>query len=356
MILIYLLIPLITSLAVLILKPLSDLIVDIVVLAAGLKLKVLKKDLLVIGITGSYGKTSLKEILAHLLAGKFSVCKTAGTNNTLIGVALTILRKLNRAKQIFIVEMGAYRQGEIKTLCRLVKPDIGILTGITIQHLGLFGSLNNIIRAKAELLDSLPKGAQVFLNGENQFTRKLSKQYKHLRVYLYRRPQKNLTTNLLGSWQQLNLNGALAVGQALGIKKKTLIHRMRAIPGFPTALLKKSGINHSLVLDNSFSANPTGFKEIITDVHKLKSPNKILVTSGIIELGMQTISIHKQLGKAAGAVFRQIYVTKKELLPLFPHSIYLSDPSQISIKPRSVIVLVSRLPQNIIQFLCPNQS
>ena len=99
------------------------------------------KGLTVIGITGSYGKTSTKEFLYTILSEKFKVIKTEGYNNTEIAVAMAILKKLKSLHEIFIVEMGAYKMGEIKAICNIVSPQIGIITGINKQHVELFGSI-----------------------------------------------------------------------------------------------------------------------------------------------------------------------------------------------------------------------
>lgn len=110
----------------------------------------------VIGISGSFGKSSTKEILAWLLSDKFSVLKTKKNVNSAIGLAKTILHDLKGDEQFFICEMGAYRRGEISEMCEIVKPKAGILTGLGDQHLDMFGSLENIKKAKMELIDSLP--------------------------------------------------------------------------------------------------------------------------------------------------------------------------------------------------------
>lgn len=133
----YLAIPLSVSISVILLMPLTGFIYDFFIFMAKLKLRLFHKRLTVIGITGSFGKTATKEILAHLLSAKYQVCKTPATKNTAIGVALTILKNLKKHHQYFVVEMGAYKKGEIKQICQLVKPQVGILTGITEQHLGL---------------------------------------------------------------------------------------------------------------------------------------------------------------------------------------------------------------------------
>ena len=134
------------------------------------------KDLLVIGITGSYGKTSTKEFLATILSEKFKVLKTKEHQNSEVGISQCILNDLNKDCQVFIVEMGAYNRGGIRLLSDIVKPKIGILTGINQQHMATFGSLENIIQTKYELIENLPKNGLAIFNGGNKYCQKLYKE------------------------------------------------------------------------------------------------------------------------------------------------------------------------------------
>ncbi|NIA02509.1 MAG: hypothetical protein GWP15_03935, partial [Nitrospirae bacterium] len=138
-----------------------------VIRKASRKIKSLK-DLKVIGITGSYGKTSTKEFSYDILKNEFKVVKTPKNVNVDIGVARTVLSDIDEETEVFIVEMGAYKRKEIDDICKIVNPGIGILTGINEQHLSLFGSIENTICAKAELLAALPKDGVAIVNWDNE--------------------------------------------------------------------------------------------------------------------------------------------------------------------------------------------
>jgi len=143
----------------------------------------------VIGITGSYGKSSTKEFLATILSAKYKVCKTSANRNSEIGVAETVLRELKPEHEIFIVEMGAYRTGEIKAICDIVHPTIGVLTAVSEQHLALFGSLEATKKAKYELIEALPENGIAIFNADNRATRELAEQtLKPKRLYSTERP------------------------------------------------------------------------------------------------------------------------------------------------------------------------
>jgi UDP-N-acetylmuramoyl-tripeptide--D-alanyl-D-alanine ligase len=128
------------------------------------------KNLIAVGITGSYGKTSTKEFLATILSSKFRVLKTKEHQNSEIAIARAILNDLKESHQIFIAEMGAYRKGGIKLLAGILKPKIGVITGINEQHLALFGTMENLISAEGgiELAKSLPEDGALVLNGNNE--------------------------------------------------------------------------------------------------------------------------------------------------------------------------------------------
>jgi len=133
------------------------------------------QNLLVIGITGSYGKTSTKEFLATILSERFKVLKTAEHQNSEVGISQCILNDLKPEHEIFICEMGAYNRGGIKLLCDIAKPKIGILTGINEQHMAIFGSQKNIVKGKYELIESLPEDGLAIFNGDNEYCFELYK-------------------------------------------------------------------------------------------------------------------------------------------------------------------------------------
>jgi UDP-N-acetylmuramoyl-tripeptide--D-alanyl-D-alanine ligase len=132
-------------------------------------------DLKIIGVTGSYGKTSVKYYLHDLLSARYNVLMTPESYNTPMGVVKTIRGSLTAAHQIFICEMGARHVGDIKELCDIVHPQDGVITSIGYQHLETFRSLDNIVNTKYELFDALPQGGRKFINGDNEIIRKYNR-------------------------------------------------------------------------------------------------------------------------------------------------------------------------------------
>ena len=164
----YILTPVIVSLIVLLFQPITVFLRNRIIKKAIKKRKTLN-NLLVIGITGSYGKSSTKEYLRTILENDFKVIATTKNENSEIGISRCILNEINEDHEIFICEMGAYNRGGIKLLTKIAMPKIGVLTGINNQHLATFGSQKNIIKAKFELIDALPPEGLAVLNWSNNY-------------------------------------------------------------------------------------------------------------------------------------------------------------------------------------------
>lgn len=283
------------------------------------------QDLVVIGITGSYGKTSTKEFLSQILSLKYNVLKTEGNNNTEMGVAKTVLQKLTKKHEIFVCEMAAYKKGEIKAICDIVYPRIGILTGISQQHISLFGSLKNIENTKYELIESLPKNGLAIFNGFCKECFKLSKRCS-LAKKIYAIPDGNvfaeniletenfiefdmitpkgkarIRLNLLGRQNIENFLGAVVCAMALKITPAQIKKAAGGIHSPKILAQKKKGRNGVMIIDDSYSQNPDG---VLAAIDHLKSyqGKKIILMPCLIELGKSAPSIHKGIGRKIGRI------------------------------------------------------
>lgn len=260
------------------------------------------KDLIVIGITGSYGKTSTKEFLATILSEKFKVLKTKEHQNTEVGVSQCILNDLKLEHEIFVCEMGAYNRGEIKLICDIVKPKIGILTGINEQHMAIFGSLENIIKTKYELIESLPEDGIAFFNGKNKYCLELYQKTK-IKKKIYGQDVK------LAGLE--NIEGAQALARELGMSEEEISRGTSKIKNkFPGVEVKK-GINGLNIINASYSANPDG---VISHLEYLKiwQARKIIVMPCLIELGSVSEEVHKRLGRKIGEVCDLAIITTRD--------------------------------------------
>ncbi|MCD6550397.1 UDP-N-acetylmuramoyl-tripeptide--D-alanyl-D-alanine ligase [bacterium] len=290
------------------------------------------KDVVVIGITGSYGKTSTKEFLAKILSEKFNVLKTEKHQNSEVGISFCVLNNLRKEHQVFVCEMGAYEKGGIKLLTDIVQPQIGILTGINQQHLATFGSLENIKKTKFELIESLPTDGLAILNGSNKYCRELFDQIK-IRKKITGKDIKaeNVVTEkdrllfevsldnekiqfqvpLLGEHWIDNVLMATLAAKELGMSLREIAKACQKIKPMEGMMrLVKTDKNFN-VIDATYSANPDG---VIAHLNYLKvwQGKKAIIMPCLIELGDQAAEIHRRIGKEIGRVCDLAIVTTKD--------------------------------------------
>ncbi|MDD6811046.1 MAG: UDP-N-acetylmuramoyl-tripeptide--D-alanyl-D-alanine ligase [Lachnospiraceae bacterium] len=279
-------------------------------------------NLTIIGVTGSYGKTSVKYYLSKLLSTQFSVLHTPGNYNTTLGVVRTIREQMKSFHEIFICEMGAREVGDIKEICDLVHPKYGIITSIGPQHLQSFHSIDNVIGTKFELADAIPEDGIVFLNYDNEYIRNhktdkqivsygtvqegatycaynisVSKEGSAFRMKDSTGKEYEFHTRLVGNHNVQNIAGAIAVANTLGIPMEKLIYPVKQLESVPHRLqLLKQG--NRTILDDSYNSNKNGFKAAL-DTLAMFDDLRILMTPGMVELGEKQYSENKEVGMYA---------------------------------------------------------
>lgn len=295
------------------------------------------KNLEVIGITGSYGKTSSKNILNDILNVKFNALATPKNYNTQYGLILTINNLLNKFHDIFIAEMGAFKMGRIKLLCKLVRPKYGIITKIGEAHLETFGSRENIQKGKFELIEALPSDGLAILNkdDEMQTSYKLKNNVKviwigienksadiyaenikmdskgmHFDVVFKSTNEKHkFTTKLLGIPNVYNILAGIAFGKYKNMTLQELDMGVKRINSIEHRLeLKELGKLN--IIDDAYNSNPVGSKMAL-DVLKLMKGKKVVVTPGMIELGTEEYELNKQFGKYISKVADYVILVGK---------------------------------------------
>ncbi|MDD2731767.1 MAG: UDP-N-acetylmuramoyl-tripeptide--D-alanyl-D-alanine ligase [Candidatus Pacebacteria bacterium] len=386
------LVPAISSIIVLILQPFTALLRSQFLLKKAKKKIEDHKDLLVIGITGSYGKSSTKEFLSTILSHKFNVLKTFKNQNSEAGISQGILKNLKPEHQIFIAEMGAYRKGGIKLLTDIVRPKIGILTGINNQHLALFKSQENIIKAKYELIKSLSRDGLAVFNGANNYIlglydktnikKRLSqmdknrneadiwaenivaeKEYLCFDAVLKSGHRANFKVNVLGRHNIENLLLAVLVSFELKMTLDEIREAALKIKACDSGLSIKKGAGGLNIIDSSYSAN---FSGVISDLDYLKiwQAKKIVVMPCLIELGKDAKSVHEKIGRKLKEVSDMAIITEKDYFKeikkgAFNSSniIFESNPKKIIDKIKSfasyndVVLLEGRVPDKIVKMI-----
>ena len=275
------------------------------------------KDLIVIGVTGSYGKTSMKYIITSLLSEKYNVLMTPGSFNTTMGVVRTIRESLKPTHQVFVVEMGAKNKGDIKEICDLVKPKYGVISSIGPQHLETFKTIENIINTKFELAEAVSEnGGVMFLNYSNEYIKGYGFKgefvsfgtsdecaYKAENMKYsssgasFNIGEDEMRTSLLGDFSAVNIAGGVALAEHLLVSKdeiKVAVRRLKA-PEHRLELKKNSGYT---IIDDAYNSNPGGFEAALKTL-ALFEERKILVTPGMVELGESEYELNKKMGKIA---------------------------------------------------------
>lgn len=268
----------------------------------------------IIGITGSYGKTSLKEILAVVLGADFKVIKTPENVNTDLGIANFILERAAEisAADYFIIEMGAYQIGDIAKICRLFRPEYSLLTGINEAHLERFGNLDNTIQAKFEL--GVATGKQVVLNLADENIKNNYQRFKlpgvlgvdfttvqNIQIlpdfkglsFVYK--GKNFSTPLLARHNIILIAMALALAEKLGLDLSQAVAPLATMPPIPHRLeLIKNSASDVLVIDDSYNGNFQGFISGL-EVLGRAIGRRLVITPGLVELGEKNEERHRAI-------------------------------------------------------------
>ena len=317
--------PLFVFAAYFITYPIEKLISNSYVVKAKKKLAS-NKNIKVIGITGSYGKTTLKNMLYVMLSEKYKVCATPSSYNTPLGLSKTILSKLTDEHEIFIAEMGAKQRYDIKELSEMVSPEIGIITGVGNQHLLTFGSIENVIKTKSELADFVSThGGKIFVNVDSELTKSLAENYSAELVSLkndigelkvqnlkvskdgssfdleYKGEIVKCKTILLGSHNVSNILLAATVSLSLGVSLKEISAAISKITTVSHRLeIIKSNTNYTII-DNAYNSSVEGSKASLEVLSKFKG-KKIVITPGLVELGLEQFNSNFEFGKELAAV------------------------------------------------------
>lgn len=281
-------------------------------------------DLYVIGITGSFGKTSVKYYLNSLLKNKYSVCMTPESFNTPMGATLTIKNDLRNIDDIFICEMGARRIGDIKEICDIVSPSACIITDVGDMHLDTFKNIENVKNTKFELFDSVIGSDKVIskfdkiilLNGDNELIRNKVSEYdiSNKNIYFYGLDSDNdfyakdishnedfmsftltsknnlfsdvtFETRLLGKYSIKNLVASISFAMLLGVDEGSMKKTVANILPVPHRLQLLSNDKNNLIIDDAYNSNLNGAKNAVDALGTFKDYVKVIITPGMVELG-----------------------------------------------------------------------
>ena len=284
-------------------------------------------DLKIVGVTGSYGKTSTKHYLERILSEEFDVLMTPGSYNTPMGVIRTVREMMKPYNEIFICEMGAKQVGDVKEICDLVHPQIGIVTAVGPMHLESFKSIENVQRTKFELVDALPSDGLAVVNNDFEYCANRPVENVECERYAVSNPagaqftatdivytpmgteftvngpdglEMRLKTKLVGECNISNLLAAVIVALHLGMKEQSIRNAVAQIEQVEHRLNMKRTPGGVTIIDDAFNSNPSGSRMAVDVLSKFTTGKRIIVTPGMIELGDKQFELNKELGEHIG--------------------------------------------------------
>lgn len=366
----------------------------------------------VVAITGSYGKTTTKELIYEILKDKFNVAKTPLNNNTAVGLAQAVKTYIKDDTEVFVVEMGAYRKGEIKQSTKIVSPDIAVVTALSQQHVSLFGSIEKIYQAKFELIDGLKDNGVAIFNGDDEKCQMMSRETSKEKVFFFKKNSEGLKfdkfkmntsqsssddKNLyivnvidLGDVLDLqlrykgeiyrfkvglkeerfsiNLAAAVLVSLQLGMTMDEIITKISSWNYSVEYLKVHNGINGSTVIDDGKSSNKEGFLLALDYLDNKFEGNKWVMTQGIIELGNERYNTYKEIAERIVEVSNGIICNDEDLISAVRRAnsnfVVLKvnningfvDAYKFNVKKSEKVLLEGTFPQTILNQIIVNGS
>ena len=294
-------------------------------------------ELIKVGITGSFGKTSTKNFLATILMEKYHVCATPQSFNTPMGITRTVLQNLDFGHQVLIAEMGARKKGDIKELCDLVEPKYGILTAIGAQHIATFRNQENIKQTKAELCQYLGKDGVCVFDMDNEIVREIAKesQCKKIKVSLVDSSADvfatdivtstqgttfNLhigdneypcSTKLLGVHNITNLLLCVGLSKALDLTDEQILSGITKVNPVEHRLQLINSAHNITILDDTYNSSIDGSKRALDVLAMYTDRRKVVVTPGLVELGTMERLENYNFGKRIAGVADVVVIVNK---------------------------------------------
>lgn len=330
------------SLALVIIWPVDFLAKQFVILRARRKIQSLE-GLKIIGIAGSYGKTTMKNVLQAVLREKTEVLATPESVNTPVGVARWILKEVSGSTKVLIVEMGEHYRGDVKYLCDITPPDVAVITGINEAHLERMKTMDEIIATVFEIVDSAKPGALIVLNADD--TNVLSNYQKFVwpdhrlafygsnsqsaqfKILDFRFDRQRLGWNvileeigetfisLLGGYAPAYAQAAAIVGRYWKMHDVEIKRGIEKIHPVEHRLQPLDSAGNVLVIDDSYNSNPNGAAEAVEVLSQFSDRRKIYITPGMVEMGKRTAQLHQALGRRLAKAADVVILIKNSVTP-----------------------------------------
>ncbi len=329
--------PVFLTAAVLILWPFDFTAKQIIVGRAKSKIKNQKSKIKIIGIAGSYGKTTMKEVLKEVLGSKFKVLAAPDSINTPVGIARWISDKVEASAEILIVEMGEHYRGDIREICGIAKPDIAVVTGINQSHLERFKTMENLTATIFEIVSCAGPGAKILVNGDDKNVtagyKKFASPDREVTEYQasnIKHPAFNAeklawdfeldgvgrtSVDLLGGYALGNIDAAAKISRELGMTGEQIKAGIAKIKPVEHRLQPLKGAGDVLIIDDAYNGNPDGAAEAIKVLSRFSGRRKVYITPGLVEMGSESADIHRAIGRQLAEVADVVVLIKNSVTP-----------------------------------------
>ena len=344
--------------------------------------KVRNSKAIFIGITGSYGKTSVKEFIYSLLSTQYQTGKTDANMNTDVGVAQAILKNLQNNTEFFVVEFGAYRKGEIKNAAFYIPLKYVVLTGLGNQHLDLYGGRAQLIAEETSPMHKVPGIGTVYVNENVPKRNDLLKPINSHKVIYGFEPNSTINarileinstyikaviryknthfvvkTQLFGTHNIVNLLPAIAIALDLRVPKEKIISSIQNIKPIQGKLSLHTGFKKATILSDLSNSNVEGFIAAIKVLQKFPHKNKLIITQGIIELGVEKRSSYERILHELYKTDILIFTTdslfedidSKERVKTFNDVVSLQQSLLPLLNKHTVVLIEGKFPKNIVK-------
>lgn len=329
------------------LRPLDRLVKQWIVEQA--KDKLLKiSNIYVIGVVGSYGKTTMKEMIATSLSGSKKVVETSGNLNTPLGVSRTILDEVSDETEVLVVEMGEYVPGDVRDLMNLVSPNCVVVTGINEAHMERMGSMENIIDTIFEACDHTRSDTRAILNGDDRLIRENYQDHcSHLgEIFFYGVKEEvesschienykfhqdgsgqeaeiicgnhsfgRLSLQLLGKYALANAMAVIKVAQDLDVDLEEVKIKLSQMKPVEHRLQPREGSQGVLVIDDTYNGNPDGVRAAIEVLQNFENRRTLYLTPGLVEVGKESEEVHREIGRLLGEAVDQVLLIETSMTP-----------------------------------------
>ena len=304
----------------------------------------------IVGVTGSSGKTTVTNFLHQILSTKYNTC--LGSLNTKLGLSVNVVNDIEENCQFFVAEMGMDKADELTETTKLFPPDIAVITTINHVHLEKLGSLEAIAQAKAEILYGLKKNGVAVLNGENAWVKRIGKEFVGTggKVIWYSSSNKNaaitMPQQLLGIHNTRNAVCASVVCLQLGVEVDVVNQGLQNIKLTKGRLNIVKGLNNSIIIDDTYNANPESTKYALEVLKDYPGQGKIAILGDTLELGKYSVRDHKNIGKMIDKLNIDVLIAVGKRALDIKHS---------SKQPKSYWLETSNETAKIIDIIKPNQ-